>query len=105
MKPWNTGHLLQCECFVVHIKHYDAISVFCFKITSTFTYIITNHKSEQWTIKGTSSVIFSPPYIMHNWSTTHDTGSQLYLGYLADGGFKKQDPKTYTTLEIIKRII
>jgi hypothetical protein len=26
-------------------------------------------------------------------------------GYLADGGFKKQDPKTHTILEIIERII
>ena len=49
MKPWSTRHLLLCECFVVHTKHYDAISVFYFKLTSTFTYITTNpnHKSEQ----------------------------------------------------------
>jgi hypothetical protein len=35
VKPWSTRHLPLCEYFVMHNKHYDAISVFCFKITST----------------------------------------------------------------------
>jgi hypothetical protein len=46
-----------------------------------------------------------PNYIMHNWPISHDTGSQLCLIYLAQGGITQQAPKTYTILHTIQSII
>jgi hypothetical protein len=51
-----------------------------------------------------SSLAQCPNYVTHNWSTTHDTGSQLCLRHLAQGDFTNQAPKTHTILEIIKSI-
>jgi hypothetical protein len=65
---------------------------------------IFNHESRPF-CSISPSLEQCPNYIMHIWSTTHHTGSQLCLTYLAHGGITEQAPKTHTIQHTIPSTI